>query len=531
MLEPGDVLAGKYRVERVLGKGGMGYVVAAIHTQLEERVAVKFLMPELCVQEEPVTRFLREARAAVRIRSEHVARVLDVGVLDDGAPYMVMEYLDGYDLSAELDRRMQLSVADAVDYILQASEAIAEAHARGIVHRDLKPANLFLTSRADGSPLVKVLDFGISKAVAPDSEPVASLTATQSLLGSPHYMSPEQVRKPKTVDVRTDIWSLGVILYEMLTGSLPFTAENAMSVLAAVVSDPTPRIRDTRPDVPEDLDAVVTRCLSKEAAQRFQNVAEFAEALAPFAPPSAVPSIKRIAGVLRTSGEGSNPPEASPRHSKAPAGREGGEQPTLVSESDPGPAPPRDRAVSTDPTLVADWAPRAEARAAAQHSGETASQWEHLKEPFERKARPRRGAVLIGLGVVGTLAISGYVFSRFSAPTPTAEGADANSGAVALPPSAESPSTARSAASLEKERPATDTRLDSAAQASETDAAAGAPDNTSARMDSAPKPEPAVRPPEARAASKPRPTHSRASSATADAGAAARSVDPLEGRR
>ncbi|HMJ10470.1 MAG TPA: protein kinase [Polyangiaceae bacterium] len=301
MVEIGELLAGKYRVERVLGKGGMGYVVAATHTQLEQRVAIKLLMPELAVLEEPVARFLREARAAVKIRSEHVARVLDVGKLDDGTPYMVMEYLDGHDLAAELDVRGSLPLQQAIDYVLQASEAIAEAHSLGIVHRDLKPANLFLSQHADGSPLVKVLDFGISKALlGDDGSPAPNLTATQSLIGSPYYMSPEQVRKPKTVDARTDIWSLGVILYELLSGRLPFTADTAMSVLAAVVSDPPPPLREVRPDVPSAVAEIVARCLEKEPARRFQYVAEFAQALMPHAPETSGAIISRISGMRRS---------------------------------------------------------------------------------------------------------------------------------------------------------------------------------------------------------------------------------------
>jgi eukaryotic-like serine/threonine-protein kinase len=304
MVQQGDLLAGKYRVENVLGEGGMGYVVAALHEQLNQRVAVKLLSPLLSENEDSVTRFLREARAAVRIRSEHVARVLDVGELPDGSPYMVMEYLLGRDLSAEIYERKQFEVAQAIDYLLQACEAVAEAHSIGLIHRDLKPSNLFLTHRPDGSPLVKVLDFGISKAIAPEEgelELPASLTATHSVLGSPSYMSPEQVRRPKSVDVRTDIWSLGTILYEFLVGEGPFPGESPLAVLAAVVSDPTPGIRDKRPDVPAELEAVVVKCLRKDPADRYRTIAEFAEVLAPFASAASLPSISRISGIIRSS--------------------------------------------------------------------------------------------------------------------------------------------------------------------------------------------------------------------------------------
>jgi len=202
-----NLLAGKYRMERVLGQGGMGVVVAAVHTVLEERVAIKLLLPEALASAETVARFQREARAAVRIKSEHVARVIDVGVIDAGAvhmqpalgiplvlgaPFMVMEYLDGQDLAGVLRAAGPLSVLDAVSYVAQAMEAIAEAHSLGIIHRDIKPSNLFLTRRPDGTPLVKVLDFGISKAAMPGIDN-AGVTTTSAVLGSPMYMAPEQM--------------------------------------------------------------------------------------------------------------------------------------------------------------------------------------------------------------------------------------------------------------------------------------------------------------------------------------------------
>jgi serine/threonine protein kinase len=304
MVSEGDLLAGKYRVERVLGEGGMGYVVAAIHEQLEQRVAVKLLVPELAEDPDAVERFLREARASVRIQSEHVARVIDVGELADGAPYLVMEFLSGRDLAQELEARETFEIGVAIDYVLQACEALAEAHALGVIHRDLKPANLFLTHRPDASPLVKVLDFGISKALKSQSGSVGaspSLTAAQSFLGSPAYMSPEQARRPKTVDTRTDIWALGVVLYEFLGGETPFVGDVPLEVLTAAASDPMPSLREIRKDVPLELEAVIRKCLEKKADDRYQTVADFAEALRPFAPVESRRSISRIAGILRTS--------------------------------------------------------------------------------------------------------------------------------------------------------------------------------------------------------------------------------------
>jgi serine/threonine protein kinase len=277
---PGDVLAGKYRVERVLGAGGMGVVVQATHLELDERVAMKFLLPHAVESTEAAARFVREARAAVKIKSEHVARVTDVGRLENGAPYIVMEYLHGADLSAVLQRG-PLPIEDAVDFVVQASDAMAEAHAAGIVHRDLKPSNLFMASRADGTPIIKVLDFGISKVNVPDTSE-AALTRTTTIMGSPFYMSPEQMRSSKDVDHRTDIWALGVILYELLAGTQPFNGETLPQLVAAILSEPPQSLRALRPEVPPDLEAVVIHCLEKDRDRRFQSIGAMAQALVNF---------------------------------------------------------------------------------------------------------------------------------------------------------------------------------------------------------------------------------------------------------
>jgi eukaryotic-like serine/threonine-protein kinase len=281
-IRPGDLLAGKYRIERVLGAGGMGVVVAARHVELDEPVAVKFLHGAALDDPEATARFLREARAAVKIRSEHVARVIDVGRFDQGAPYMVMEYLHGQDLSAVLQRG-PLAPEDAVDYVLQACEAMVEAHALGIVHRDLKPANLFLTHRSDGEALIKVLDFGISKLTS-NGAPEAHITKTSAVMGSPYYMSPEQLRSAKEVDERTDIWSLGVILFELLTGQTPFRGDSLPVLLAAIMMEEPEGLRRLRPDLAEPLEEVVLRALRKDRAARYATVADLAAALAGFAP-------------------------------------------------------------------------------------------------------------------------------------------------------------------------------------------------------------------------------------------------------
>lgn len=274
--QAGAVLLGKYRVESLLGRGGMGVVLRVTHLHLGEELAIKILLPE-ATSPEGHARFLREAQSVVRLRGEHVTRVIDVGVLPEGAPYMVMEHLRGLDLADELRRRGTLAPGEAVDYVLQACEALAEAHANGIIHRDIKPGNLFLTKRPDGTPLIKVLDFGISKA------PVGArgaLTRTDSVMGTPGYMSPEQMKAAKDTDARTDIWALGIILYECLTGRRPFEAEAFSAVVLMAATEPPPPM-DRR--IPRALQGAVLRCLEKQREGRFPSIAELAAALAPFA--------------------------------------------------------------------------------------------------------------------------------------------------------------------------------------------------------------------------------------------------------
>jgi serine/threonine-protein kinase len=298
-MREGQILAGKYRVERVLGAGGMGFVVAAHHLQLDEKVAIKFLLPEILQNAEAVARFAREARAAAKIKSEHVARVIDVGTLDSGAPYTVMEFLDGIDLAAWIRKDGPLSVELAVEFVLQACEAVAEAHALGIVHRDLKPSNLFVIRRRDQHLSVKVLDFGISKFTGGIATSGAAMTRTGGTIGSPLYMSPEQMQAASTVDARTDLWSLGVVLYEALSGVSPFAAETVPEVCARILTTVPAPLRVLRPELPAAVEALVQRCLEKDRERRLPDVGELATSLAPFGSENAQLSARRIAGVLQ----------------------------------------------------------------------------------------------------------------------------------------------------------------------------------------------------------------------------------------
>ncbi len=303
----GDVLAGRYRVERVLAIGGMGVVVAAKHIQLNQRVAVKVLTHN-AKSSQANARFLTEAKASALLKSDHVVHVSDVGTLDNGQPFMVMELLEGDDLSQALERDGKLPIEQAVDYVLQACEGLAEAHAARIVHRDLKPGNLFRARRPDGSDMIKVLDFGVSKALSTDIRAEGTVTTTDAVFGSPLYMSPEQMQSASKADERSDVWSLGVVLYELLTRRMPFDAESMAGLAVRIATDPPIRLVEVLPGSPLALEAVIFKCLAKNPDDRYPNVAELAADLEPFAPESRA-RVERIQRIVFGS---TNPPRPVP---------------------------------------------------------------------------------------------------------------------------------------------------------------------------------------------------------------------------
>jgi serine/threonine-protein kinase len=278
-LATGTLIADKYLVESVLGRGGMGMVVAARHEKLGHRVAIKVLLPNV-LDALSRRRLMREAQALASLKSEHVARVLDAGELDSDEPFIVMELLEGQDLAAVLAREGPLSLQAAASYLVQACDAISEAHAIGIVHRDLKPSNLFLTHRRDGSPLVKLLDFGVSKPIHSSSD--ESLTTTHSGIGTPEFMSPEQFTSAREVDTRTDIWSLGVVLYHLLTGSKIFGQHRAPALEIGMGTEKAPRLRNKLPSAPVEVEEIIVACLESKPEARIQTVAEFVARLLPF---------------------------------------------------------------------------------------------------------------------------------------------------------------------------------------------------------------------------------------------------------
>ena len=291
----GTVIAGKYRVDRVLGSGGMGIVVQATHVGLNQQVAIKLLRDDVARSPELIARFMREAKAAAQLPAEHVARVTDVGQTEQGEPFLVMELLTGRDLDAELEARGPLPIEQAVNYILQACEGVAEAHAAGLVHRDLKPANLFIDTRRVSGPVIKVLDFGLSKSYDPKSD---KLTQTSSSFGTPGYMAPEQIRSAKYAEPRSDQHALAMILFELLTGEMAYTAKNVTALLVSICTTPPPHARAMRLDVPKGLDAAILRALAKRPEERFADLAGFAAALAPFGGPTGPAIAKRIAHIL-----------------------------------------------------------------------------------------------------------------------------------------------------------------------------------------------------------------------------------------
>ncbi len=402
----GELVAGKYRVGEVIGVGGMGIVVAALHEQLDKRIAIKFVRGEVLGNDEAVRRFLREARAAAKLKSEHAAKVLDVGVLESGVPYMVMELLEGGDLAQTLAERGILPVEVAADWVAQACEAVAEAHAAGIVHRDLKPQNLFVARTVGGAVKLKVLDFGVSKSADQMTHGPGALTRTSAMLGSPMYMAPEQMRSSRNVDSRADVWALGVVLFELLTQRMPFEAETLPELCLKVVSDPPQSLAQLRPDVPGALVRVVERCLEKDAERRFANAAELASALEPFVPAGSRAVVERARLAM------TRPPEPATTLGSRGAGREG----AIEGNTPAAPAP------------------------------RTPAAWDSGKKSG-RGSNGARGAVLwAGIGIFAMVAIGGAAFVWLHRSGDAAHAAAADpSGTVSSPASSVAPA-ARSAA-------------------------------------------------------------------------------------
>ena len=422
---PGDVIGGKYRVERAVREGGMGAVFAAQHEVLGQRVAVKVLLADAAKDEASVARFLFEAHAAANLNSEHVASVIDAGTLANGLPFFVMEYLEGADLGELLRLGGPLAVSELADYMLQALAGLAHAHAAEIIHRDLKPSNVFLAVRPDGTNVIKILDFGISKSTNADaSKGYKSLTG-QQLLGSPAYMSPEQIRNARGIDSRADIWSVGVVMYELLTGEIPFDGDGVGEILAAILdANPVP-VSVRNPAVPKSFSDIVGRCLKKNRDDRFRNAAELAEAIAPFGTGAHDALVDRTAQTL------ARPPMSVPtplhaiRITAAGAAYAGPEATTLGPDAD-GPSSVR-LALARTERGGANSLPTNESQRAAH-------------EKTQPSRRRRRGGVLGAIAVIA-LAVAAFLGrERVLAPFTSHQGERSDQApavsAVALPSSA-----------------------------------------------------------------------------------------------
>ncbi len=271
---------GKYRITRLCGRGGMGSVFEAQNTAIGKRVALKFIDPDHAASRDSVQRFLREAQAASAVESHHIVQIFDVGETDDGQPFLVMELLRGENLGQRLARSTTLPVRDAVHVVAQTLRGLHRAHEAGIVHRDLKPENIFLSENDDDPMFVKIVDFGISKIMRrARSLEASTLTQQGVVLGTPFYMSPEQAQAMPDLDARTDLWSVGAILFECLAGCRPFPGDTYEQVIIAICTRPAPDIRDICPDVSPALAAVIARSMQRDRNQRFQSALEFLEAL------------------------------------------------------------------------------------------------------------------------------------------------------------------------------------------------------------------------------------------------------------
>jgi cytochrome c peroxidase len=408
-------------------------------------VAIKFVRDDALDNEDAVARFLREARAAVKLRSEHAAKVLDVGTLESGAPYMVMEFLEGSDLAAVLSESGALPVEDVAEYIMQACEAVAEAHAAGIVHRDLKPQNLFLTQTVGGGARVKVLDFGVSKTLHGNPTTGGGLTQTRSMLGSPLYMSPEQMRSSRDVDARSDVWAFGVVLFQLLTERWPFEAESMPELVLKVVTEPPQSLKELRPDVPDLMVEIVERCLKKDPTERFPNAGELGVALEPLAPPGSRITIerKRVKTTLRSPGSttgdrarGDTPSRAGKPSGATPAawGSGKGQTPataatTLVDEERKAPEPAPTPEVAKTLAAASKPTPEAEAPRPAPAAEAPAKPAASAERPPSR--RNVVAAAVVGVAVLGGIVV--WQLTKSPAETAPAASATAASSAPAAP--------------------------------------------------------------------------------------------------
>ncbi|HSO36775.1 MAG TPA: serine/threonine-protein kinase, partial [Labilithrix sp.] len=442
----GNLVDGRYLVGEVIGTGAFGIVFEAKNVELDEQVALKTMRPEVAVDTAMVARFAREAKAAASIKSEYVATVYDVGTGADGLPYIVMEYLHGQNLCEIVEKSGPVSPQKAVEYALQICEALAVAHSKGIVHRDIKPENLLLTERAGGMHIVKVLDFGISKgaltgSIFGDQLPIVK---TVNLMGTPLYMSPEQVRCSDSVDLRSDIWSLGMVLYEIIAGVAAFDGASITEICAAILEHtPTP-IENYCTNLPSGLVDVITRCLEKDVRNRYQNVAELALALMPFAPKRSRLNVERAVAVLQSAGQVD--PDLKVESAMPPVSVESLQAEALLRESLRG-LPVNGPGLSTLASSPSSAPPRAEAKTVSAPPSSTSTMRDTAGSAAPPASKGKKTALVVaGLVVVGLAFGGGAMLRRTPQQEPIRAGADNAAGATATAPTAASTATTAAAA-------------------------------------------------------------------------------------
>ncbi|MDB4933139.1 MAG: Serine/threonine-protein kinase pkn3 [Labilithrix sp.] len=443
---PGDLVDGKYRIQTILGIGGMGVVVRAMHEQLGRSVAMKFLLPEMLRSTDIVQRFEREARATARLQNEHVIDVIDVGRLPSGEPFIVMEYLEGQDLAKLIaERAGTLGIDEIVDIMSQICVGVSEAHANGIVHRDLKPQNVFVITRRDGRRHIKVLDFGISK-IAGDVG--GALTRTSDVLGSPYYMSPEQLLATRDVGPSGDVWALGVILYEMLTGAVPFRGETLAQMMMRIIQSPHVPIPEARGDVPQWLAGLVDRCLQKDPAQR-------------------MPSVDALASALLARGAGPAPPQPSLPHSSTALMPHSAQTALHPSSGQVPNAAPAATMLHSSPSMPGH-------SAQLPQGASTNVGWGHSSQPGMTQIPTRGGKPIVVLGAVVAvvlLSVGGFGLHHFMK-------ARAGETVATKPVNAPPPPPATSSASIETATSTTTTTAEATPPASVAPSATPAPATT-----------------------------------------------------
>jgi eukaryotic-like serine/threonine-protein kinase len=436
-LKAGDLVAGRYRIERILGSGGMGFVVAAIDETNAEPVAVKLLRS--VDDRRAVERFFREARAMGSLASKHVVRVRDSGTAAGNVPYLVMDRLEGVDLSARAKQAGPLDVREAADYLLQACEALSHAHAKGIVHRDVKPSNLFLHTEG-GATVLKVLDFGISKVQSRDVwERTLTATDDGGVLGSPPYMSPEQVRDPKAVDARSDVWSLGIVLYKILSGNVPYDGESVGEVFSKVLECPYPSLRITT-NLPEEVDAIVAKCLAKNRHDRWADVGELATALAPFATPEHGALAPRIVQRMHDEAPTVDRPSSLPDTTPVSRDRQGEPKTMTLSE------PPPPLAPAGAATTLSEPPPRFPSTTAPSLTGINTGSVSLDVVPVA-PGRARIAMLLAGLGIAVAAGVGIGLSMRGGASGPANAASDPGVTTVASTPTATGPEPTASSTS------------------------------------------------------------------------------------